>query len=527
MPVIISGNLDCFKLELTMENELLGLIEKLLDCGQRLALFNPRDRIYLRNQYCNLFNLTPLNSYSINSSEDKITPAECASLILDKLEERVKNRIGQTEEQQICKIINVMLPPPSSIENRFNQIKSTDNIINALDWYYNFSCNSDYIKTAAVRRNKSWISESTYGKLEITVNLSKPEKDPKEIAKLKSQPKSDNAYPQCLLCIENEGFAGNSSKPSRHNHRILKIELNKQEWYFQFSPYAYYPEHSIIINKNHKPMLIDQNTIEALFDFVDQIPHYLIGSNSDIPIVGGSILNHDHFQAGNYVFPIEKSGVKFSRTVDNIEIEYLHWPVSTLRLNGKRSDLLKLSEKTIKHWYHFSKPELDIVAFSENGVRHNAITPVLRKTNPDSYQLYLMLRNNRTNSSHPDGIFHPHENLHHIKKENIGLIEAMGLAILPGRLDYELDEMSRFLEMNDKNLALIELLYDEKMLKHESWLTELYAKYNNFANQNLVQILQNEVSDKFCQVLEDAGVFKQTTAGDQGINDFLDELLAI
>ncbi len=510
-----------------MENELLGLIEKLLDCGQRLALFNPRDRIYLRNQYCDLFNLTPLNSYSINSSEDKITPAECASLILDKLEERVKNRIGQTEEQQICKIINIMLPPPSSIENKFNQIKSTDNIINALEWYYNFSCNSDYIKTAAVKRNKSWISKSTYGKLEITINLSKPEKDPKEIAKLKSQPKLDNAYPQCLLCIENEGFSGTSSKPSRYSHRILEMELNKQKWYFQFSPYAYYPEHSIIINKNHKPMLIDQNTIEALFDFVDQIPHYLIGSNSDIPIVGGSILNHDHFQAGNYVFPIEKSGVKFSRTVDNIEIEYLHWPVSTLRLNGKRSDLLKLSEKTIKHWYHFSKPELDIVAFSENGVRHNAITPVLRKTNPDSYQLYLMLRNNRTNSSHPDGIFHPHENLHHIKKENIGLIEAMGLAILPGRLDYELDEMSRFLEMNDKNLALIELLYDEKMLKHESWLTELYAKYNNFANQNLVQILQNEVGDKFCQVLEDAGVFKQTTAGDQGINDFLDELLAI
>ncbi|TXI91520.1 MAG: UDP-glucose--hexose-1-phosphate uridylyltransferase [Neisseriales bacterium] len=508
-----------------MENELLNLVERLLDCGEQMALFEPRDRIYLRNQYYDLFDLTPLKSYPEISRQELHTPAEYASLILDKLTEYTRNKLGETEEQQICKIIHIMLPPPSSIENKFNRIKSTDGIINALNWYYNFSCNSDYIKIAAVKRNKSWTSESTYGNLEITINLSKPEKDPKEIAKLKSQPKSDSAYPQCLLCIENEGFAGTGSKPARHNHRILEMDLNQQKWYFQFSPYAYYPEHSIIINKNHKPMLIDQNTINALFDFVDQIPHYLIGSNSDIPIVGGSILNHDHFQAGNYIFPIEKSTMKFSRKIDNIQIEYLNWPVSTLRLNGKRSELQILTAKIIKEWYHFSMPELDIIAFSDKGVRHNAITPVLRKINTNNYQLYLMLRNNRTNSSYPDGIFHPHESLHHIKKENIGLIEAMGLAILPGRLDYELEEMSRFLEMNDKDLALIELLYDEQMLKHENWLTELYTKYTDFSNQNLIDILRNEVGNKFCQVLEDAGVFKQNEAGDQGVTRFLDGLV--
>ena len=345
------------------------------------------------------------------------------------------------------------------------------------------------------------------------------EKDPKEIALLKSLANSEYEYPSCLLCLENEGYTGSLTKAARHTHRMLSLNLNNENWMFQFSPYAYYSEHSIIINYKHQDMHIDMDTLYAFFDFVDLVPHYFIGSNSDIPIVGGSILNHDHFQAGSYIFPIEKAKVKNSINKDNVVVEYLYWPISTLRLNGTKNNILKLAEKLINKWYSFSYPELDIIS-ATNNIRHNGITPVLRKISQDNYQLYLMLRNNRTNHIYPDGIFHPHQELHHIKKENIGLIEAMGLAILPGRLEYELRLMNDFLSLNNLNQALERLEQDHTMHKHREWLKYLYLSYKNFDNDNY-NLLYDEVSNKFCQVLEHSGVFKHDKSGDEALENFL------
>lgn len=297
---------------------------------------------------------------------------------------------------------------------------------------------------------------------------------------------------------------------------------------FQYSPYAYYPEHSIIINPTHRDMVINRETFINLLDFVDLIPHYLIGSNSDIPIVGGSILTHDHYQAGNYVFPIEKATVKKSYQLPQfpqVAVNYLLWPVTTLQLIGGRNELLKLTMLIIKHWYGYSNPELEILATDGNGNRHNAITPVARKLGEGKYVLYLMLRNNRTTSEHPEGIFHPHRHLHHIKKENIGLIEAMGLAILPGRLQAELAEIEKLLLINDKAMALTQLLFDETLLKHEAWLAELYLKYGSFSDCNVRQILKNEVTEKFAQVLECSGVFKNDARGDVAMDEFIQLLM--
>ena len=505
-----------------MKHDLHSLVEQLIWNGLRLNILDSRDTVYIRNQYYALLELQNLARDIPNKETSSALNNICIS-ILANLDDRILKTLGDTQEQQVNRLINTMLPFPSIIENNFQQIKQRTGIKDALDWYYQFCCNNDYIQSEAIAKNKNWKSQNKYGELEITINLSKPEKDPKEIAKLK-QSKATNQYPQCLLCIENEGYSGDNKKPSRHNHRLLQMTLNNQPWYFQFSPYAYYPEHSIVINHEHKPMIIDTNTIKCFCDFVDQVPHYLIGSNSDIPIVGGSILNHDHFQAGNYIFPIEKAMIKFSQTINNVQVEYLHWPITTLRLTGNKPDLIYLTEALIKHWYHFSMPELDIVAFSPKGVRHNAVTPIMRKIDSNNYQLYIMLRNNRTSNKYPDGIFHPHQELHHIKKENIGLIEAMGIAILPGRLDYELTEMNKFLTMNDHNLANLELLYDEQMLKHKIWLNELYQKYNSFDKVDNFELLRIEIGVKFCQVLENSGVFKQNAKGDNGIKWFLESL---
>lgn len=516
------------KKDVTLTLEML--VELFINKAINIQLIRERDKIYFRNQFYNLLSLDiaqlaqPLvipPEFQIN---DSISLADFAEMIYLSLDGNQVCGLGETKEQAETALINIFLPAPSVIEDKVASLWHYSGVVTAMEWYYRFSQNTNYIKTADIAKNQSWKSPTIYGELEITINLSKPEKDPLEIARAKLIKPTTINYPKCLLCIENEGYAGSVSQPSRHNHRILSLTLNNKPWFFQYSPYAYYPEHSIIINPEHRDMIINRETFINLLDFVDLIPHYLIGSNSDIPIVGGSILTHDHYQAGNYVFPIEKAKIKKHyqlAILPKVEVNYLLWPVTTLQLVGNRKDLLTLTMLIIEHWYNYSNPELAINHCDEQGNRHNAITPVARKLGNDKYALYLMLRNNRTNDEHPEGIFHPHRHLHHIKKENIGLIEAMGLAILPGRLQKELAEIEKLLLLNDKAMALSQLLFDESLHKHEEWLSELYLKYGSFSECNLPQILKNEVTEKFALVLECSGVFKNNAAGDFGMDNFI------
>lgn len=511
-----------------MTDKLIYLTETLLAKAVAIGLVEQRDLIYFRNHYAQLFDYELTNNpIQINPKLAQLNLADIARQIYLALDGNQIANLGNTKEQIETRIIDELMPRPSTIESKFRQIEQTQGIEAALDWYYLLSQNTNYIKTADIARNQSWSTETEYGNLEITINLSKPEKDPLEIAKLKAQQKKNAGdYPQCLLCIENEGYTGDLNKPARQNHRMLQLNLDNNAWYFQYSPYLYYPEHSIVINQQHQDMQINQQALKNMFSFVEQIPHYLIGSNSDIPIVGGSILNHDHYQAGNYVFPLEKTSVRFSHSLaqfNNVILNYLNWPLSTLQLIGNKSDLLQLAELVIQKWYTYNNSELGIISAFEQGVRHNAITPILRKSpaNDDSYSLYLILRNNRTSDEHPEGIFHPHRELHHIKKENIGLIEAMGLAILPGRLAAELKEIENLLLLNDVDSAVTSLLFDETLVKHEEWLKALYMKYPLFSANNVQQILQIEVGLKFSQVLENCGVFKLSPTGDKGLKEFL------
>ncbi len=509
-----------------MNNKIYQLIHSFVDLAIKTHILEDRDQAYVLNRLYTLIGLKPhpeLES-SVNNFHSL---SEICKEIIKQLSARELERLGENLEQQEAELINTLLPPPSYIQDKFYRISASDGIKEALNWYYDFSGKTNYIKLADIAKNISWETTTCYGNIQITINLSKPEKDPSEITRAKLAEDKSTNYPMCLLCIENEGYRGTASKPARQNHRMLKLKLNNQDWYFQFSPYLYYPEHSIVLNAKHTDMIINQNTFKVFFDFVEIVPHYLIGSNSDIPIVGGSILTHDHFQAGNYVFPIEHAKVRQNYSNKNypqVLIEHLTWPVSTIRLTGTKQHLLELSQQLIQKWYHYSSPELNIIPFSEQGIRHNAITPILRKNDDDNYSLYLMLRNNRTSSTYPDGIFHPHRHLHHIKKENIGLIEAMGVAILPGRLAYELAEIGKLLALNDKELAITELLFDEKLLKHEEWLAELYDKYGKFSESEIEAILKSEVSHKFSQVLENAGVFKLTPEGDLGMANFMASL---
>lgn len=514
-----------------MTNTLIMHVETLLAKATAIDLIEQRDLIYFRNHYAQLFGYELGNeTQQINPKLEQLNLADITSQIYHVLDGNQITSLGNTKEQIETRIIDELMPRPSTIESKFRQIEQTQGIEAALDWYYLLSQNTNYIKTADIAKNQSWSTETEYGNLEITINLSKPEKDPLEIAKLKSlQKKTTDGYPQCLLCIENEGYSGDFNKPARQNHRMLRLNLDNNAWYFQYSPYLYYPEHSIVINQQHQDMQINQQALKNMFSFVEQIPHYLIGSNSDIPIVGGSILNHDHYQAGNYVFPIEKATVRFSHSLvkfSNVTINYLNWPLSTLQLIGTKQDLLQLSELVIQKWYVYNNTELGIISASDQGVRHNAITPILRRLSASDniYCLYLILRNNRTSDEHPEGIFHPHRELHHIKKENIGLIEAMGLAILPGRLAAELKELESLLLLNDADSAVTSLLFDDTLVKHEEWLKALYIKYPLFSPNNVQQILQIEVGLKFSQVLENCGVFKLCSSGDSGLREFLSSL---
>ncbi len=414
------------------------------------------------------------------------------------------------------KLMGRLTPRPSQVRAAFAE-KYARSPEEATDWYYQFSQNTDYIRRYRVARDQKWIARTDYGDLEITINLSKPEKDPRAIAAARSAPQG--GYPKCLLCRENEGYAGRMNHPARQNHRLIPVTIDGKDWFFQYSPYVYYNEHCIVFNGQHVPMKIDRSAFRKLLDFVKQFPHYFVGSNADLPIVGGSILSHDHFQGGRHVFAMEKApverAVSFPGFAD-VEAGIVRWPLSVIRLRcGDDSRLVDLAEKILTAWRGYTDEQAVIYAHTD-GQPHNTITPIARMRD-GRYELDLVLRNNLTTPEYPLGLYHPHPELHHIKKENIGLIEVMGLAVLPARLKGELAELA------DALVQGADLRSSETLAKHADWAEELKTRYT-FTAENVTDILQAEVGAVFAQVLEHAGVYKCTPEGRAAFQRFIDSV---
>ena len=414
------------------------------------------------------------------------------------------------------KLMGRLTPRPAQVRAAFAE-RYARSPEEATDWYYQFSQNTDYIRRYRVARDQKWIAHTDYGDLEITINLSKPEKDPRAIAAARSAPQG--GYPKCLLCRENEGYAGRMNHPARQNHRLITVTIDGKDWFFQYSPYVYYNEHCIVFNGQHVPMKIDRSAFRKLLDFVKQFPHYFVGSNADLPIVGGSILSHDHFQGGRHVFAMEKApverAVSFPGFAD-VEAGIVRWPLSVIRLRcGDDNRLVDLAEKILTAWRGYTDEEAVIYAHTD-GQPHNTITPIARMRE-GLYELDLVLRNNLTTPEYPLGLYHPHPELHHIKKENIGLIEVMGLAVLPARLKGELAELA------DALVQGADLRGSETLAKHADWAEELKTRYT-FTAENVTDILQSEVGAVFAQVLEHAGVYKCTPEGRAAFQRFIDSV---
>ncbi|HAF99711.1 UDP-glucose--hexose-1-phosphate uridylyltransferase [Paenibacillus lactis] len=428
-----------------------------------------------------------------------------------------------------AKIMGRLMARPSEVEHAFQILKEEQGIEAATSWFYNFSIDSNYIRMDRVAKNEYWKHPSEYGDIEITINLSKPEKSPKEIAMAKLLPPP--VYPKCQLCRENVGYAGRVNHPARQNLRILPLELNGEPWFFQYSPYVYYNEHCIVFHREHVPMKLTTETLSRLLSFVDIYPHYFLGSNADLPIVGGSILTHDHFQGGRHNFPIQNAprvlGFVHSQ-FPGVSVDIVKWPMSVIRLASKdRQRLLDCASQIYEAWKSYSDPEADILAFSETDgarVRHNTVTPIARRHADGGYEMDLVLRNNRTSAAHPEGIFHPHREMHHIKKENIGLIEVMGLAILPGRLKVELDLIADILAGNEE-LYAASRQPDHPLAVHGEWIQSLRERLPAASDKaEAAEWIRREVGQKFTTILEHAGVYKQTAEGQQAFKRFLSSM---
>ena len=489
-------------------------VRKLVCYGLSKGLFGKRDEVYVTNLL-----LDALNLDGIQCEEDfkDVDLKSTLDEILDYAEEKGIIESGITARDLFdTRLMGLMMPRPSEVTEKFYSLYK-ESPIAATDYFYTLSCDSNYIRRDRIARDLKWKAETDYGELDITVNLSKPEKDPKAIAAAKSQPQS--GYPKCMLCRECEGYAGRINFPARQNHRVIPVTVNGSDWFFQYSPYVYYNEHCIVFNSCHTPMAINRDTFIKLFDFVKLFPHYFVGSNADLPIVGGSILSHDHFQGGHYTFPMEKAGIEKEISFDgykDVKAGIVNWPMSVIRLSGKDTGkIVDLADKILASWRAYSDESAFVFAETD-GVPHNTITPIARRRGED-FELDLVLRNNITTDEHPLGVFHPHANLHHIKKENIGLIEVMGLAVLPARLK---DEMALL------KTALIEnrdIRADEVLSKHADWADELKKKYV-FTAENADEILKKEIGLVFSEVLADAGVFKKTATGEAAFLRFISQV---
>ena len=405
------------------------------------------------------------------------------------------------------KIMNCFTPRPSQVIKTFNELKKEDSK-KATDYFYKLSLDSDYIRSYRIKKDLKWNTVTPYGNLDITINLSKPEKDPKAIAAAKNQKQS--SYPKCLLCKENIGYRGSLTHPARETIRYIPLNLNGDEYYMQYSPYSYYKEHCIVFNKNHIPMVVNEKTFEHLISFVEQYPTYMLGSNADLPIVGGSILTHDHYQGGSYIFPMFKAKDQFTydfKGYDEVKASYLCWPLSVIRLRSKnKSQLLSLCNKILNIFRNYNDKEVNVIAYSDN-TPHNTITPILHFEN-EEFVFDLALRNNLTNEEYPLGIYHPHSEYWNIKKENIGLIEVMGTAILPSRLKNEMETITNLV------MHKVSLNQDPSIEKHLTWLEgfkdELYSKENE---EEIKEVLQEHIGNTFMKVLECAGIFKNDDKG--------------
>ncbi|GAA0069660.1 UDP-glucose--hexose-1-phosphate uridylyltransferase [Clostridium sardiniense] len=494
-------------------------IERLVQYGIKNNLIEDEDKIFIRNSLIDLFNLDEFEYVNIED-ENLNTPTSILNNLLDYAYENgiLESNTPIYRDLFDTKIMGILMPRPSEVIREFNG-KYNENPKLATEYFHNISKACDYIRTDRIAQNIVWKSNTDYGDLDITINLSKPEKDPKAIAAAKNLPSSN--YPKCLLCKENEGYSGRVNHPARQNLRVIPMKLSSEDWYLQYSPYAYYNEHCIVFSGAHVPMVINKNTFDRILEFVEKFPHYFVGSNADLPIVGGSILTHDHYQGGNYTFAMNKAEdvYKFKiNSYENIDLSIIKWPLTALRLKGDdRKDLSILADKILKHWREYSDESVGVLAYSDK-TPHNTITPIGRFED-GKYVLDLVLRNNRTTEEHPDGIFHPHEELHHIKKENIGLIEVLGLAVLPARLKDELEAIKENLLRDDEKVTNMEM-----MKSHLDWFYDIKKKYSLINEENVQKIVNNEVSEVFTKVLEHCGVFKWDDNGKAAMERYIDVL---
>ena len=482
-----------------IETYIDSLVSYAMNCG----LAQPEDHQVLVNRLLDLLRKDDYEPCDEPQSED--------------LEEILAGILDYACENGLCednitardifdtRIMGALTPMPREIIRNFREKYASDPVA-ATDYYYKLSCDTDYIRRYRIAKDMRWKYRGEYGEMDITINLSKPEKDPKAIAAAKNAPQS--GYPKCQLCRENEGYAGRMNHPARANHRIVPIEVCGEDWCLQYSPYVYYNEHCIVFNSRHVPMKIDKSAFEKLLDFVRVFPHYFVGSNADLPIVGGSILSHEHFQGGHYTFAMETAPVEKKLTFkgyEDVRAGIVKWPMSVIRLTGKEpARIADLADKILTVWRGYSDESVGVVAFSD-GEPHNTITPIARRRGED-YELDLVLRCNITTEEHPLGVFHPHADKHHIKKENIGLIEVMGLAVLPSRLKKELRDLAGAI------VAGADIAADEALCKHASWVAELRKQYD-FTEENALDIILQETGKVFAAVLEDAGVYKNTPEG--------------
>ena len=507
---------------MTWAEKTTQLLEELLAFSEDKQLTEAIDRPYYRNLLLDVMDLdAPEGETELPAAVPATATAILKALCDLAVEKGLIEDMGYARDLFSARIMGLLMPSPKAVRTAFLQDIEAGKPEQATDRFYQMCRSCDYIKVDAIAQNVRYFADSPAGELEITINLSKPEKDPKEIAKLKNAPSV--GYPKCMLCIENPGYRGRSNFPARQNHRVVPIQLAGQDWYVQYSPYAYYEEHCIVFNSQHTPMKISRSTFEKLFDFVRQLPHYMLGSNADLPIVGGSILNHDHFQGGRYTFPMDKAPVKVAlkSPSSSVKAAILDWPMSAVQLSGTdEAALINEAERILNAWRGWSDAACDIYAETD-GTPHNTITPILRKADGE-YKLSLVLRNNRTSDEHPLGIFHPHAPLHHIKKENIGLIEVMGLFILPGRLKTELAELEAFLT---GERPVVRPDDSDMSAKHYDWLEGIVAEHGLCSDHaEAAALLRSEVAKVCAQVLADAGVYKQDADGLEGFKRFMASL---
>ena len=488
-------------------------IKNLVEYGVETGLITTEDKVYTVNR---LLEILGLDEYS---EPETVTSTDLETILCSFITYGIEN--GLLEDNITArdlfdtKIMGALVPRPSEVISTFwNKYELSPKA--ATDYYYKLSCDTDYIRRYRIKKDVKWVTSTEYGDLDITINLSKPEKDPKAIAAAKLSKQS--GYPKCLLCKENEGYAGRMNHPARQNHRIIPMVINNTPWMLQYSPYVYYNEHCIVFNSEHTPMAINRATFKKLLDFVALFPHYFVGSNADLPIVGGSILTHDHFQGGHYTFamakaPIDKE-VEF-KDFEDVKAGIVKWPMSVIRLSAADPDrLIELADKILLKWRGYTDEDAFVFAETE-GTPHNTITPIARK-NGNEFELDLVLRNNITTEEHPLGVYHPHGELHHIKKENIGLIEVMGLAVLPSRLKEEMRVLG------EKIVEGADLYADEITEKHADWASEFLKKYTDVTAENVDSIIRDEIGEVFKKVLEHAGVYKLTSHGRSAFLRFVD-----